>query len=216
MTRKTFFILLSILAVIFLVQHILVKQPGFFKNIAKGEDFSSVEISLLDGGFEPIGYYEDKEVVILMFWSSNSDPSRLAFEALPDMLDYWGGDNEFEFIAVNIGDSKSEIENFIKEYGYEGKVGLDPDQKLVDEFSIHKVPTFVFIALDGSLKYSWDRFQPDLKHEMKYLINRQYDSDDEDSIGEIMEIPGEDTVIVRDSGKKGDTADSIENGDQDE
>ncbi len=214
MTRKRFFILISILFVLFLVQHILIKQPSFFKNIAKGEDFSDVEINLLDGGFEPIGYYQGKEPVILLFWSVNSDPSMLTFEALPDMLDYWRDKYEFEFIAVNVGDPRQQVEEFVMAWNYQGKVGLDPDDKLVDKFAIRSVPTFIFFSIDGSLKKRWDHFDPDMKHNIRYRLDREYDTDEEEvEAGDsIIKIEDGDTTVIHGPEKVPDEPDTSEGG----
>ena len=74
MTRKTFYIIISTLFLLFLIQHVLIKQPDLISKVTAAEDFSDIEIELLDGGFEPIGYYEGNKRVLLIFWTSTSDP----------------------------------------------------------------------------------------------------------------------------------------------
>ena len=181
MTRKTFTIALSILAVLFVIQQIYIKQPELLRQHKVSDTYSDVEINLLGGGFEPIGYYKDKEPVVLIFWITNSNPSKLFLEELAPDLKGWHEKDSFTLIAVNVGDPQSVIEKTKELWGLDMKIGLDPDSKIAKEFGVGAFPTVIFINKKGEIKRRWDTFDNDLIPRLRNNIEAENESKDVDT-----------------------------------
>ncbi|HDS01678.1 MAG TPA: TlpA family protein disulfide reductase [candidate division Zixibacteria bacterium] len=176
MTRKSFYITFLILAVIFVIQHVLIKQPDILKKQAAAENFSDIEINLLSGSFEPIGYYQDKKPVVLVFWNSNSNPSHLAIENIGRKIDEWNEEYDFELIAVNVGESPEEVVNVKELWNINLKIGLDPDRMIAEEFGVGQLPTVIIIDDKGEIQKRWDGMQEDIE----YGIQRRLGDDEDD------------------------------------
>jgi thiol-disulfide isomerase/thioredoxin len=202
MTKKTFTITLSILAILFIVQHIYIKQPDILEQVSASEKYSDVEINLLDGGFEPIGYYKDKEPVVLVFWASSSNPSQLVFDDIKPRLKELNEKDSFTLIAVNVGDSKSAIEKTKKLWGLDMKIGLDPEGKIAQDFGVGSLPTVIFINKKGDIKRRWVGFEEDIGYKVRNNIRAEYKDKEDSDISDFIDTSGSqvDTII-----KDGDT-----------
>jgi len=189
MNRKIFYITLSILAFLFIIQHIFIKQPDILKNVKASDDFSSIEIDLLDGGFEPIGFYAGKKPVVLIFWSSDVDPCKYTLEAVNPKLEEWHSKYDFELIAVNVSESKAAIESAKNAWNLKMKIGLDNKGKVAGEFGVASVPTVIILRKDGTIRSRYENYDPEIDDRIARRIRP-----DEEKIEKIKEIP-EDTVI---------------------
>jgi len=191
MTRKTFYIILSILFLLFLIQHVLIKQPDIISKVTAAEDFSDIEIKTLDSGIpETIGYYEGDKHVLLIFWTSKVDASRLALEDFEQRAEKWLSKYDLEIIAVNMGEPEDEIREVINRWDISLTIGLDPDREIAKKFGISRIPTMALVKKDGSLGGRWEGNTSGNKYE----IRRRIDDDDSeihietDASGDITKI----------------------------
>jgi thiol-disulfide isomerase/thioredoxin len=198
MTRKSFTITLSILAVLFIIQHIYVKQPDILKQVSASDKYSDIEINLLGGSFEPIGYYKDKEPVVLVFWASNSNPSKLFLTELTPKLNNWHAKDSFTLIAVNVGDSKPVIEKTKELWGLNMKIGLDPDKKIAKDFGVGALPTVIFINKAGKIKKRWDNFGEDLTNQLRYRISAENKTKEDVDLSDIDTSKAKIDTIIED------------------
>ncbi len=176
MTRKTFYIILSVLFLLFLIQHVLIKQPNIISKVTAAENLSDIEIELLDGGFEPLGYYEGNKRVVLIFWASTSDPCRLALEQIGEEAGEWLSKYEVAIFSINVGQSRSVIETAKKNWDISLPIGLDQDKEISKKFGVSKLPTVVILDLDGSIKKKWEEYDPEIESSIRYRLDD--DSDD--------------------------------------
>jgi len=193
MNRKNFYITFSILAFLFIVQHIFIKQPDILKNVKASDDFSSVEINLLEGGFEPIGFYAGKKPVVLIFWSSDVDPCKYTLEAVNPKLEEWHSKYDFELIAVNVSESKAAIESVKKAWNLKMKIGLDSKGEIAREFGVASVPTVIILRKDGTVRSRYEHYDPEIDDRIARRIRPE--DEKEDKIQKI-EINDGDTVIT--------------------
>jgi thiol-disulfide isomerase/thioredoxin len=176
MTRKTFYIILSVLFLLFLIQHVLIKQPDIISKVTAAEDFSDIEIELLDGGFEPLGYYEGNKRVVLIFWASTSDPCHLALEQIGGEAGKWLSKYKVAIFSVNVGQSRGAIEAAKETWNITLPIGIDEDKKISGKFGVSRLPTVVLLDLDGSIKKKWDEYDPEIESSIRYRL----DDDDDD------------------------------------
>ena len=193
MERKKFYIIFSIIAFLFIVQHIFIKQPDILKNVKASDDFSNVEINLLDGGFEPIGFYAGKKPVVLIFWRSDVDPCKFTLDAVNEKIDEWRAEYDFELIAVNISESKETIESIKTAWNLKMKLGLDPQGKIAKEFGVATVPNVVILKKDGTIRKRYQQYEAEITDRIERRIRPE---DDENNKIRKIEINDGDTVIT--------------------
>lgn len=175
MTRKTFYIALPILFLLFVIQHVLIKQPDILSKVAAAEDFSTVEIEILDSKIpEPIGMYKSEKRVVMVFWASTSDPCRLALDGIGEKADKWMSEYKVVVFSVNVGQSRAAIEEAQKAWDITLPIGIDEDRKISRKFGVSKLPTIVLLDLDGSIQRKWDQYEPEIENS----IRRRLDDDD--------------------------------------
>jgi hypothetical protein len=190
MTRKTFYIILSILFLLFLIQHVLIKQPDIISKVTAAEDFSDIEIKILDSGIpETIGYYEGDKHVLLIFWTSKVDASRLALEDFEQRAEKWLSKYDLEIIAVNMGEPEDEIREVINRWDIGLTIGLDPDREIAKKFGISRIPSMALIKKNSSLGGKWDGNTSDNREDIVDLIDDEIEVHIEtDASGNITKI----------------------------
>jgi len=190
MAKKKFYIVLGIIFLLFVVQHILIKQPDIIKKVKASDEFSNVEIETLDGSYEPVGYYKDRQPIVLLFWSSDCQPCELALFDLQKESSKFEKDYDALIIAVNLGEDEDQIRHIKSEWNIEVKIGLDPDKKVANEFGVGTIPTIVFIKKDGTIGKKWDKYDPDVLGGVRYRLSKDSKEDDKEN--------EEDTIIHED------------------
>lgn len=127
--------------------------PPESSGIEPGEPAPDFELETLNGEKLKLSELQGKKV-ILNFWATWCGPCR---EEMPEMQEFYEehGD-EVEILAVNLTDSekqKSDVDEYIDEYGFTYPILLDKDGAISDEYkgSI-AVPTTYFIGTDGVIQ----------------------------------------------------------------
>lgn len=166
---------MSILFVLFLIQHILIKQPDIISKVATAEDFSDIEIRLLNGDIEPIGYYEGEKHILLIFWNSSTDACKLAMDRYSTLANNWQLKYDVEIISVNVGEPESTVEETKSQWGIDLKIGLDPDKEIAKKLGVSKIPSIVIIGKDGSICMEGEANDSEIQSEIRDCID---DSDD--------------------------------------
>ncbi|MGM0502417.1 MAG: redoxin domain-containing protein [Bacillota bacterium] len=111
--------------------------PDFTLTNLKGE-----EVSLSDYR----GQY-----VLLNFWATWCPPCR---REIPDLNSFYE-DNKEEFVllAVDLGEPKEQVENFIDQGDYNFPVLLDETRKIGSKYNVSAIPTTYFINPQGEIKH---------------------------------------------------------------
>ena len=109
-------------------------------------DFS---LPTLEGELKSLNDYRGK-LVFLNFWATWCPPCR---DEMPSMEALYQRFKErgLEIIAVNIGESQSEVLAFMQEYGLSFPTLLDEDGKVAGDYGIMSIPTSFFIDQEGNV-----------------------------------------------------------------
>lgn len=107
----------------------------------KLKDLSGKEVSLSD--------YKGKKV-FLNFWASWCPPCK---QEMPEMEKLYQEtkDSDIVILAVNLGDDKATVDEFITNNKYNFKVLLDTDTTVAGNYGIVSIPTSYFIDKDGNI-----------------------------------------------------------------
>lgn len=110
----------------------------------KAEDFTLTD---LEGNEITLSDLKGKKV-FLNFWATWCSPCKAE---MPDIEKIYQDttDSDLIIIAVNIGESKKTVNNFIEDKNYNFKVLLDSDQEVASRYYITAIPTSLFIDEDG-------------------------------------------------------------------
>jgi thiol-disulfide isomerase/thioredoxin len=130
-------------------------------------------LPLLSGETQSLGGLAGK-VVFLNFWATWCPPCR---EEMPSMEKlYRRFRNEgLEFLAVDIQESKKDVEAFMKEHSLSFPVALDSSGEAAVMYGVRGIPTTYIIDRDGAIIASavggrqWD--SPEMLHAFGLLLN---------------------------------------------
>ncbi|HET8687547.1 MAG TPA: redoxin family protein [Methanosarcina sp.] len=91
------------------------------------------------------------KTVLINTWATWCPPCRAEMPYLNAFYQQQRSKN-FEILAINAGESQSLAASFAGDNGMKFPVLLDPDEKLMDQLSIHDFPTSILVGKDGLVK----------------------------------------------------------------
>ena len=114
-------------------------------NLAPNFEFNNAyeqPVSLTDLRGKPI---------LLNFWATWCSPCRAELPYIQKVYDTWS-EHGLVVLAVNMGESPSKVEEFIKSHNFSFPVLLDSKRSLADKYNIRYIPTTYFIDGNGVIK----------------------------------------------------------------
>ncbi|WP_045510921.1 thiol-disulfide oxidoreductase ResA [Bacillus amyloliquefaciens] len=112
------------------------KAPNFALKDTEGRN---IELSQLKG-----------KGVFLNFWGTWCEPCKQEFPYMENQYQHFK-DLGVEVVAVNVGESKIAVHNFMKTYGVNFPVALDTDRQVLDAYGVSPIPTTFLINPDGKV-----------------------------------------------------------------
>jgi thiol-disulfide isomerase/thioredoxin len=91
------------------------------------------------------------KVVVLDFWATWCAPCVAAMPILKGITDEYA-DKDVVFLAINTGEERKEIEEFLQTQKIDVNVALDPDGKIADAFVTEALPQTVVIGKSGEIE----------------------------------------------------------------
>lgn len=121
-------------------------QPPIEKTeLQVAPDFTLTD---LEGNSVTLSDYAGKKNIYLNFWASWCSPCRLEMPDLEEIYQAYQ-DQDLVVLAVNVGESREEVQDFINRNGYNFKVLLDTKNKAASLYKASSIPTSVFINKEG-------------------------------------------------------------------
>lgn len=137
-----------IMGVVFIVL-IALMLFGTKGDFELGERLPAFSLNSLDGSV--FSFPDDKHIVILYFWATFCDTCREEAEDMNIVYNTFK-DKGVVIYAINIEPGNRDgIMEFVKRYGWEFPVLLDPDNKVGKSFRITGVPETLIAGKDGRL-----------------------------------------------------------------
>ena len=115
--------------------------------IAVGQTAPNFTLKDLDENEVSLKDYREK-IVLINFWSTTCGYCR---KEMPDLQKLSSENDDLVILAVDVMESKSTVEKFIKENSYTFPVLLDEDAKVASTYLVSGFPTAYFIDKDGTL-----------------------------------------------------------------
>ena len=89
--------------------------------------------------------------VLINAWATWCPPCRAEMPALHDFYRAHQAEG-LVLLAVNAGESRSQVQSFIQQMGFTFPVLLDPNTNLLTELGIRSFPTSIVVGRDGKVK----------------------------------------------------------------
>mgnify|MGYP001572968096 CR=1 FL=1 len=118
--------------------------------------------------------FKGKQFVFLFFWTTWCPFCVKGLKLLNDRYVSLAKDN-VKLLAINVGESRSQLERFLKNSPVACPIFLDKDTSVARSFNLMGVPTYIIINKDGRIVYEENYF-PD--EEYKNLIGTQINTDE--------------------------------------
>lgn len=104
--------------------------------------------------------YKGKKAVVLFFWTTWCPFCREALKTLDQ--EYVGlAKQGIQVLAINVGEPKYKVDNFVKSRSLSFTVLLDKDSTVADAYELIGVPTYVLINKSGEIVSTGNSFPRD-------------------------------------------------------
>lgn len=149
----------SFLIMLCSVVHTLVYAESFQPYQSQAENFFS--LSDTQGQTQSLSDFNGK-VVLVNFWASWCGP---CIHELPELtrLKNEMADRPIEVLAINVGENKNRVKQFIKSIHFELPVLLDTSSQAYKDWGVNILPTSYLIDAGGQIRYralgnpGWDQ-----------------------------------------------------------
>jgi thiol-disulfide isomerase/thioredoxin len=125
--------------------------PGVdLSQVKEGKPAPNFELTTLAGETVQLSDYKGKKV-ILNFWATWCPPCKAEMPHMQNFYEKNKG-NDIEIVAVNLtkmDKGKTEIENFVKEYGLTFDIPLDAEGTIGAQYQAFSIPTSYIIDSKG-------------------------------------------------------------------
>ena len=111
-----------------------------FETILNAPDDAAVEF---DGNLKG-------KVVVLEFWATWCGPCVAAIPHMNELTEQFA-DDDVQFIAINVGETRDTVETFLKRRGIDGWVALDEHEAVANQFEVSGIPRTIVIGRDGRI-----------------------------------------------------------------
>lgn len=128
---------------------------GSASTVPVAVDYPSPELTLgnITGGQSSLKDYQDR-VILVNNWATWCPPCRAE---MPTLKQYFEDHQEqgFTVIAIEAGETVSEVSKFAEQYGLTFPVWADPDQKSIAAFRNMALPNSYVIDRRGQVRLTW-------------------------------------------------------------
>lgn len=115
-----------------------------------GEAAPDFQLQNLDGQLVSLSDLRGKPV-LLNFWATWCGPCRGEMPHLEQIYQEWSNKGLI-LLTINIGESSSQVGDFMREYNLSMPVLLDIRQVVAEQYNITAIPTTFFIDKDGIIQ----------------------------------------------------------------
>ncbi|MDR4888766.1 thiol-disulfide oxidoreductase ResA [Fredinandcohnia sp. QZ13] len=119
-------------------------------KVAVGDMAPDFVVTDLNGNEHHLSEYRGEKGVFLNFWGTWCEPCQREFPYIDTYYQEYK-DQGVEVIAINVGEPKFSVNNFIKKYDLSFPVAIDKGNQLLNAYGIDPLPTTLLIDKDGKV-----------------------------------------------------------------
>lgn len=133
-----------------------------------GDKAPSFSLSNIKNEKRTLRDYKGK-VLYIDFWASWCKACKRSFPWMNRIQDQYGG-SKFQVIAINLDQDKESSADFIKEYGGDLEILIDPKGVTPEAFSVVEMPSSYLVDTDGSIVAVHQGFNRDIGKEIEITL----------------------------------------------
>jgi len=118
-------------------------------------NYPAPDLSLMDvtGNLASLTDYRGK-IVLVNNWATWCPPCKAE---MPDLEAYFSAhkDDGFTLIGISAGDTETQVNDFIQDYGITFPMWLDPYETALDSFNTMNLPSSFVIDETGTVRMAW-------------------------------------------------------------
>ena len=127
-----------------------------------GKAAPPIDLERLDGKRVRLADHGGKDVVMLDLWATWCGPCRAELPLLVDVAkDYKS--KGVAFYAINLRESKTDIDEFLKKQELDLVVALDKDSKVADAYGVTGIPMLLLVDKQGIVQAVHVGYDPDIE-----------------------------------------------------
>ncbi|OES44457.1 thiol-disulfide oxidoreductase ResA [Domibacillus iocasae] len=143
--RAAILAVLAGLVIYALYTNVTKESRGALEAGDKAPDFVLTD---LKGETHQLSDYEGKGV-FLNFWGTWCEPCKEEMPHMEKLANEYEG--QVEILAVNVGESDFQVNNFAKQYGLTFPIAIDSGKEVMDTYGVDPLPTTFMIKPDGTI-----------------------------------------------------------------
>jgi len=110
-----------------------------------------LQLTGLDGRKYDLADYKGK-VVLVQFWATYCTPCRKEMPSMNKLMQKMGDD--FVILAVNMGEERDAVDQFVREVKPAFPILLDPDGSSIGAWQVFAAPSNFVVGPDGRVRYT--------------------------------------------------------------
>lgn len=135
-------------AIIYTIYNSATKEK--VEALADGDQAPDFELVDLEGNTHRLSDYKGQGV-FLNFWGTWCEPCKKEMPAMERQYQQFK-DQGVQVLAVNIAQSKFEVQNFVDQYDLTFPVVIDKTKSVMQAYNVGKLPATYLISPDGKVK----------------------------------------------------------------
>ncbi len=139
-----------------------------------GKDAPDFKLPMLEGDDFELSKAKGK-VVVLDFWATWCGPCVKSLPGLIETMAEFPPD-EVQFLAVNQGEAKEQVQKFLQGRGWQMPVAFDSDQKVAQKFGVEGIPHTVVIDREGKITFTKTGAAPNGEKKIAEAVQKALDA----------------------------------------
>ena len=111
-----------------------------------------LQLNDMRGKAHDLGDYKGS-VVLVQFWGTYCPPCRKEMPSMNRLMEKMS-DTPFTILAINMGEPKDAVEQFVKEVNPEFTILLDPQGASIGDWKVFAAPANFIVGPDGAIHYT--------------------------------------------------------------
>lgn len=159
---------LNIIFYVVIFALVILKAPSVYKNFQMQNTLAQpTSLKRLSG--EEITFPVPNQKMVVVFWATWCGPCKVELNRLNTMMAK-GEIKSNEMIAINIQETKEQVNSFLKTNPLQFLIALDESGKISESYNVSGTPTVVFLDQDSKINWLTTGLSPTLEYRVKDFL----------------------------------------------